>query len=115
MKKAYVCSSLRPEVYERVTYLLSLFPEMTFLRPHATQLEDKAKWINQDVEWINEADELWVVGEYGRDCSWEIGFAMGINKPVVVIVDPSNAQLILNDWMMWYGRPRVILISQEEP
>jgi hypothetical protein len=105
--KVYICSSLRDEPYKHVTALLDkvvpAFPGTIVLRPSLGGDSNKVAHVIQDVGMIREADELWVMGEYGRDCSWDIGFAMGIGKKVRVFVDETNRHLLEQDWMVLYG------------
>lgn len=120
--KVYICSSLREKPYAHVTRviqrerrlrrfrsLVSLSKAtcnnlpLTVLRPGLGGEEDKLAHVVQDVGMIREADELWVMGEYGRDCSWEIGFAMALGKPVRIFVDDTNRHLLEQDWMILYG------------
>lgn len=104
MKKVYICSSCRLENYEYVTDLLSQLGLMNtafFFRPQPGQLKDKQIFADVDVDAINSCDEVWVMGRHGRDCSWEIGYAAGIQKPVKVYMCDVNAGDLENDWMMF--------------
>lgn len=101
--KVYICSSLRPEVYAHVTDLLKRLPKAIHMRPYATDASQKLAHVETDVAMIKHCDEVWVVGEYGRDCSWEIGYAAGIGKPVTVWEDYTNAKHISDDWMLHHA------------
>lgn len=103
MIKVYICASLRPAVYERVTEILRNLPPAIHLRPWGAQKGDRMGHVETDVAMINHADQLWLVGEYGRDCSWELGYAMGIGKPIKIFMDDSNASRIEDDWMLYHG------------
>lgn len=104
LKKVYICSSLRPEVYVRVTELLNTkCPKAIHLRPYLEQTGNKLGHIECDVAMIHHCDELWVVGEYGRDCAWEIGYATAMGKPIKVFKDASNALSLEKDWMLYHG------------
>lgn len=104
MKKVYICSSLRPEVYERVTRLLKeTLPRAIHLRPFKEQYGNKLGHVETDVAMIRYCDEFWVVGEFGRDCSWEIGYATGLGKPIVFFCDETNRKNLESDWMMYHG------------
>lgn len=46
--------------------------------------------IEADIAMISWADEVWLVGEYGRDCQWELGYATGIRKPIKVFRYQNN-------------------------
>jgi nucleoside 2-deoxyribosyltransferase len=98
-KKVYICSSLRPEVHARVTGILQQLPEAIHLRPYIEQIGNKIGHVETDVAMINWADEIWVLNEYGRDCQWEIGYAAGIKKPVIVFRDEFNRDKLEHDWM----------------
>jgi len=59
--------------------------------------------VEVDIAMINHADEVWVVSQYGKDCSWEIGYACGKNIPVIMWRDATNAAAIEADWMIYHG------------
>lgn len=103
MNKVYICSSLRPEVINYVNKTLYKLPRSIHLRPWSSPDSSKVGHVETDVAMIQYCDELWVVGEYGRDCSWEIGYAMGLGKRVVIWRDDSNKHLIAQDWMYIHG------------
>ncbi len=102
-KKIYVCSSLRPEVYARVTKILAKQKNIIPLRPWGAQIGEKEGHVETDIAMIQYSDELWVIGEFGRDCSFEIGYAIGIKKPVVVLRDSTNKDRLEQDWMWITG------------
>lgn len=80
MKKIYICSSCRKENYEYVDSLLKRLNALNsyfIFRPQFGQLEDKEKYGTIDATAIENCDELWLIGDYGRDCSWELGYAAG--------------------------------------
>ncbi|PWU11647.1 MAG: hypothetical protein C5B47_00635 [Verrucomicrobia bacterium] len=104
LKKVYICSSLRTEVYERVSKLLDeVLPKAIHLRPFKEQKGNRLNHVEVDVAMIHHADEIWVVGEFGRDCSFEIGYATGIKKPIIMWRDFTNAKNIEHDWMIYHG------------
>ena len=101
--KVYISSSLRPEVYARVTVLLERYGrDYEILRPSLVQPDHWTTHVIDDVRMIREADEIWLMGEYGRDCSWEMGFATALGKKVRIFRDASNSTNLDNDWMLWY-------------
>lgn len=102
-KKVYICSSLRPEVYERVSRILAKMPDVIPLRPWGAQAGEKEGHVETDIAMIKYSDELYVLGEFGRDCSFEIGYALGISKPVVIYRDKTNAKFLEQDWMIVHG------------
>lgn len=113
MRYAYICSSLRQDNYDYVTNLLQesdSLKDLGLLRPHVGQLQDKHNFTELDVAMIKHSDFLLVIGEYGRDCSWEIGYAMGIGKPVTVAICPRNRDRVDEDWMLHHGK-RLGLLS----
>lgn len=109
MKKVYICSSLRLDNHTRVTETLKKLPPAIHLRPYLEQSGNKLGHVEVDVAMIHHCDELWVVGEYGKDCSWEIGYATAIGKPIVVYRDKTNAKALENDWMLYHGQVKGIL------
>lgn len=105
MKKVYICSSLRQENYDHVTKLLAQLPVAVYLRPQPAEklAAKKEDTIESDVAMMKHADEIWVLGHIGRDCSWEIGWAAAMNKRVRVLIDETNRAMIEDDWMMRHG------------
>lgn len=104
MKKVYVCSSCRQENYDYVTDLLTknrLIHKAFLFRPQPGQLLNKTEFANVDIDAINASDEVWLIGEYGRDCAWELGYAAGIKKPIKVFRCEKNEKHLEADWMMW--------------
>ena len=113
----YVCSSLKPHTVKRVDKLLKAFkrdfPALKFFRPSGNNVKTLMKTVREDVKAIDACDELWVVGRYGRDCSWEIGYAMALGKKVVFWLDHTNKRRFQSDWMLRIGRDRGILETRE--
>lgn len=109
--KVYVCGSLRPEVVKDVDKKLkrllkeSAFP-IEFLRPTGTDMDKIMDIVREDVAAIEECDELWQIGEYGRDSVWELGFAFGLGKPVKVLIDETNREKMQADVMYRIGFDR---------
>lgn len=104
LKKVYICSSLRAENYERTTKLLDdVLPKAIHLRPFKEQKGNRLNHVEVDIAMIKHAEEVWVVSQYGKDCSWEIGYACGKNIPVVIWRDEFNAAAIESDWMLYHG------------
>lgn len=106
----YVCSSLRPQTAKRVDKILVEFrrdfPALKFFRPKGTSIKTMMKTVREDVRAIEACDELWVVGRFGRDCSWEIGYAMALRKLVVFWEDHTNKKKWWSDWMWRIGIDR---------
>lgn len=110
----YVCSSLRPRVVKRVDALLKRLRRIhgapiQYFRPRGTDPSLMLETVREDVTAIEACDELWVVGDYGRDCSWEIGYAMALGKRVHVWLDRTNKAKIQSDWMLRIGFDRNLL------
>lgn len=104
MKSVYICSSLRPEVYKHVSQVLTIVAkEEKLYRPQPGPIDNRNEIVASDCYGIEHCDELWVVGQLGRDCSWEIGYAMGLGKKVKIYVDSTNREMIEKDWMLHYG------------
>lgn len=107
MLKAYICSSLKDDNYKYVTGVLKELPLVTHLRPspgiEGCAVGHRRHHVETDIAMLQYCDEVWVLGRYGRDCSWEIGYAMGLKKTVRILSDASNELLILEDWMLHHG------------
>lgn len=81
-----------------------------FFRPRGTNPSKMMDTVREDVAAIIACDELWLVGDYGRDCSWEIGYAMGLGKRVVVWRDKTNKEKFDSDWMVKIGYDTELLV-----
>lgn len=104
MKSVYICSSLRPEVYKHVSRVLGIVAkDEKIYRPQPGPVENRLEIVASDCYAIEHCDELWVIGEFGRDCSWEIGYALGLGKSVKVYRDPTNTAMVEKDWMLYHG------------
>lgn len=107
MLKVYICSSLKDDNYKYVTGVLKELPPAIHLRPTpgpvGGTLEDRRHHVEVDVAMIQYCDEVWVIGAYGRDCSWEMGYAMGLNKHVRILSDLTNRETLSLDWMIYHG------------
>lgn len=106
--KVYVCSSLRPKVVKRVDKLLPVLAKrvdytVDYFRPRGTAPSGMMQTVREDVDAINACDELWLVGDYGRDCSFELGYALAIGKKIVVWTDRTNRKKFDSDWMVKIG------------
>lgn len=103
MKKVYICSSVRASVYDRVTGILEQLPPAIHLRPRQDVEGQKINHVEIDVAMIHHCDEVWVLGEFGRDCSWEIGYATAVGKHIIMFVDETNRNFVEKDWMYNHG------------
>lgn len=110
MKKVYICCSLKLPNYEHVSGLLARLPDAIHLRPQPSQLDEltgsnlrKKNVVEADVAMIQYCDEVWVLGKFGRDCSWEIGYATALHKRVRILKEEDNAEIISSDWMFLHG------------
>lgn len=103
LKKIYICSSLRIENHTRVTEILAQLPKVIHLRPYLEQTGNKLGHIEADIAMIHYCDEVWVVGEYGRDCAYEQGLATGLGKPMTVFRDEKNKERLDSDWMILHS------------
>lgn len=101
MKKVYICTPLSDEKFNLKLISLKILnnPDVFAFIPPQGQLCDKELGSRLDKKMIEMCDELWVFGEFGRDCSWEIGYAQGLGKRVIVIRDDSNRGILDEDWM----------------
>lgn len=110
MTSVYVCSSLRAEVFAHVSSVLNKVSKgEKFYRPQKSDVAEMLQTVIDDCKGIETSDELWVIGEFGRDCSWEVGYAMGLGKKVKVFVDDTNHHLVDEDWMYRYGETKGLL------
>lgn len=118
MKRVYICSKLDRETVEHTTTVLEkLVPNddsIHVLRPTPDQPEKFTQdCIRSDVWMIDNCDELWVVGKWGRDCMWEIGYAMARQIPVVMYIDETNKALFEDMHMYLIGHDTGLLTVKE--
>jgi len=62
---------------------------------------------------MNSSDLVVLVPPYGRDCSLEVGFCYGINKPVFYIPFNRDITFFVRDWMLKEAFTRVIAPGKE--
>lgn len=100
MKKVYVCTPLKEEKFqlELISKILLEKQVFAFIPPTA-QLQDKTTGAILDKKMIEECDEVFVFGNIGRDCAWEIGYAQGLGKKVTFFVNQENEYILQEDWM----------------
>ena len=127
MRSAYICSSLKLDNYNRTTEILEQLSDYALLlRPHPDEITKPIKkldTVKMDIVLIEGADELWLLSKFGRDCSWELGFAAAKGKIIRVLVDNTNRAAIESDWMLhqhaklYYSIPEFIasLVAVSEP
>lgn len=100
MKKVYVSYPMNPKKHQMNVIQNELLKGDVFPSiPPAGQLENKILGSAFDKKLIENCDEVWAFGEIGRDCSWELGFAVGLNKKVRIFIDASNSEILIEDWM----------------
>lgn len=100
MKKVYICTPLKSEKFEINSISKIILKENIFaFIPPSEQLLNKKLGAKVDQVMIRSCDELWVFGNFGRDCAWEIGFAQGLNKKVKIFVNKNNKDILKTDWM----------------
>lgn len=110
--KVYVCSSLRPEVMTHRNAVIAglAVPEGTRLfLPDGVDPTRKREIVREDVYEIETCDEFWIVGQYGRDCAWEVGYAMALNKKIKFFLDATNENRFNEDWMIMTGYDKGIM------
>lgn len=98
--KVYISYPMNPEKHD-----LEIIQNETLKRgvfasiPPAGQLKNKDLGAKFDKMLIEGCEEVWAFGKLGRDCAWEIGFAVGLGKQVKIFVDENNADILDSDWM----------------
>jgi nucleoside 2-deoxyribosyltransferase len=109
MKLVYVCTPLHPGKFPLGTLTKALTGALAFaFIPPVGQLHHKSEGALLDKEMIEKCDEVWVFGAVGRDCCWEIGYAQGLGKKVVLHIDETNRYLIEEDWMVTLGKVEIV-------
>jgi len=114
MKTVYVCTPLKQGKFfiQDIVHETSLVQDVFFYIPPSDPAKPKTLGAELNRKMLLLCDEVWVFGLAGNDCSWEIGFADGLNKPVKVFITETNKQL-LQDWMLWTG-PKVEIIDRRD-
>lgn len=104
--KVYVCARVNELSYMNVSLKVGRlkYLNVEYLRPQLGDVKDRAFVAAHDMSLINQADEMWVFGDFGMDCMWEIGYAVGKGIPVTIFLDDSNRVIAANQWML-YGAP----------
>jgi len=109
----YVCSSLKPHTIRRVDKILDRFKaqdqDLKLFRPYGTNPKKMMETVREDIDAIERCDELWVLGRFGRDCSFEIGYALALKKKVIIWEDHTNRQKLWSDWMWRIGKEKGLL------
>lgn len=107
-KRVYISTPLKPHKFN-----LKAIQEMildkrvfAFIPTTVESTPEAAAAVNKLM--IELSDELWVFGPIGRDCSWEIGYAQGLNKPVVFFASEVNKHMVKEDWMLFCAGTEVV-------
>lgn len=113
--KVYISTPLLGDKFnlKRITSTLLKYPEVFAFIPPVGQLENKKEGAILDQMAIINCDEVWVFGKIGRDCAWEIGYATGLGRKVVLFMDKEELQHIEEDWMTFLDAEMVILEEQQ--
>jgi nucleoside 2-deoxyribosyltransferase len=103
MKRIYVCTPLKSGKFD-LPLIVKTLPEDVFAYiPPTDPTKPKIEGALLNRKMIDLCDEVWVFGPLGRDCSWEIGYAEGLGKKIIVHINNNN-QDVLNDWMLWTSK-----------
>lgn len=98
----YVCTPLNQDKFnlKQITEVCLRHKQFIFpFIPPIGQLSDKKLGAQLDKTMIELCNEMYVFGNIGRDCAWEIGYAAGLNKPITIFIDDSNKASFDDDWM----------------
>jgi len=100
-KKIYICTPLKEEKFllDKISSEILKSGDFAFIPPTG-QLLNKKVGAKLDKLMIEQCDELWAFGMLGRDCSWEIGYATGLNKKVKIFISIENKVILEEDWML---------------
>jgi hypothetical protein len=100
-KKVYVSTPLKPAKFrlDQIQAQIKRAGVFAFIPTTAETTPAAAAAINK--LQIELCDELWVFGPIGRDCSWEIGYAQGLKKPVKFFQTAENEHMVKEDWMLF--------------
>lgn len=104
MKKVYISTPLKEEKFniEDIQSEILKYGVFAFIPP-TSQKVNQDQGSKVDKLSIELCDEVWVFGAIGRDCSWEIGFAHGLGKKVILYKSSHNNHIFNEDWMLFSG------------
>lgn len=102
MKRVYISYPMNPSKHklnqiQAQVQIRGVYPSI----PPAGQLNDKKPGAQFDKYLIENSDEVWAFGQLGRDCAWELGFAVGLGKKVLIFLDVDNELHLEADWMLF--------------
>ena len=103
MKKVYICTPLKLHKFrqEAISKTILENPGYFAFVPLTSDMGGPTLGAALDKRHLDLADEVWVFGPFGRDCAWEIGYALGLNKKVIVWITDDNREYLKTDWMLW--------------
>lgn len=107
-RRVYVSTPLKPQKFRlsliqeavRKAGVFAFIPTTVDSTPEAGAAVNKLQ--------IELCDEVWVFGPIGRDCSWEIGYAQGLKKPVKFFATEENKHMVTEDWMLFCAGTEVV-------
>lgn len=108
MKRVYISTPLKPEKFKLGPIQDAILKAgvFAFIPTTVDTTPEQGAAINK--LQIELADEVWVFGPIGRDCSWEIGYAQGKGIPVVFHESNENKHMVTEDWMLFCAGTQVV-------
>lgn len=100
--------------------LLERDGDIKIFLPHTISPSEHHEKIQEDiyrkcVDEINSAEVLLLLADsYGIDCSWEVGYAKGMHKLIIAVIETEDGlKRLAEDWMV-KGSVDVVLITDNE-
>lgn len=98
--KVYISYPMNPEKHNLTEITKIILKHKVFASiPPPGQLESKKIGAELDRLLIEKCEEVWAFGKIGRDCAWELGYAVGLGKNVRIFINDENRYILFEDWM----------------
>lgn len=119
----YLSSRIRQHTLDKnkaIGELLERDGDIKIFLPHTISPSEHHEKIHEEVyrkcvDEINNAEILLLLADsYGIDCSWEVGYAKGIHKLLIAVIETEDGlKRLREDWMV-KGSVDAVLITDDE-
>ena len=119
----YLSSRIRQHTLDKnkaIGELLERDGDIKIFLPHTISPPEHHEKIQEDiyrkcVDEINNAEILLLLADsYGIDCSWEVGYAKGMHKLIIAVIETEDGlKRLAEDWMV-KGSVDAVLITNNE-
>ncbi|TRZ54494.1 hypothetical protein D4Q76_02300 [archaeon] len=119
----YLSSRIRQHTLDKnkaIGELLERDGDIKIFLPHTISPSEHHEKIQEDiyrkcVDEISKAEVLLLLADsYGIDCSWEVGYAKGIQKLIIAVIETEGGlKRLREDWMVKGSVDAVIITNNE--